>query len=191
MNFLGHLYLSGDDPLVITGNFMGDEVKGRDLSRFDPRIQAGIRLHRRIDSFTDLHRPVHAGRQRLREVAGHYAPVAMDLFIDHLLARDWSRWHPEPLDVFSSRAYDLLHAHEAYLPEATRRMLGYMSAHDWLSSYATLEGIGAALRGLSRRVGDGGRMAGTEEVLRAYDDEFTADFNAFLPAIKAHLSTTP
>ncbi|MBK7945962.1 MAG: hypothetical protein IPJ85_11965 [Flavobacteriales bacterium] len=66
MNFLGHLFLSGDDPLVITGNFMADAVKGRDLSRFDPRLQEGIRLHRRIDSFTDRSRPVHPGREALR-----------------------------------------------------------------------------------------------------------------------------
>ena len=39
MNFLGHLYLSGTDPLVMVGNFMGDAVKGRDLSRFEPRLE--------------------------------------------------------------------------------------------------------------------------------------------------------
>lgn len=187
MNFLGHLFLSGDDPLVITGNFMGDEVKGRDLSRFLPRIERGIRLHRRIDSFTDQFRPRHPGRERLREHAGRYAPVVMDVFMDHILARDWQRWHPEPLTDFTQRMYTLLQEHELYLPEPTRRMLEYMARQDWLGSYATLEGIGSALSGMARRVPGGERMAGSEAVLLEHDLEFTEEFNAFLPTIQAHI----
>lgn len=186
MNFLGHLFLSGEDPLVIAGNFMGDEVKGRDLTRFPARIERGIRLHRMIDSFTDQFRPAHAGRDRLRAHAGRYAPVVMDLFMDHLLARDWSTWHAEPLNDFTSRMYALLHAQEMHLPEATRRMLEHMTRYDWLDSYATLEGIGRALRGMARRVPGGESMAGAELVLEQHDEEFTREFSTFLPLIQEH-----
>ncbi len=56
MNFLAHLYLSADDPEIQLGNFIGDFVRGRDLSsRFSPGIVKGISLHREIDEFTDRH----------------------------------------------------------------------------------------------------------------------------------------
>ncbi len=187
VNFLGHLYLSGDDPLVITGNFMADAVKGRDLSRFESRVQEGIRLHRRIDTYTDAQVVAHAGRDALRAHAGRYAPVVMDLFYDHLLARDWSRWHHEPLGSFAERMYDLLGRHAGLMPERTRRMLPYMVAGDWLTSYATLDGIGEALHGMSRRVAGGERMAGAEQVLAAHTDRFAGEFERFLPSIIDHL----
>jgi len=54
MNFLAHLYLSGDNKEVRLGNFIGDAVKGNSLDRFPEMIRAGIWLHREIDSYTDI-----------------------------------------------------------------------------------------------------------------------------------------
>jgi len=188
MNFLGHLYLSGDDPLVITGNFMADAVKGRDLSRFAASLQEGIRLHRRIDSFTDQPRADHEGRAALRAHAGRYAPVVMDLFYDHLLARHWERWHHEPLPEYAQRMYALLRAHEALMPERTRRMLPYMIAGDWLTSYAGLDGLGEALHGLSMRVTGGASMSGAERVMAEHLRLFEDEFNSFLPDLREHIA---
>jgi acyl carrier protein phosphodiesterase len=187
MNFLGHLFLSGDDPMVITGNFMADAVKGRDLSRFDPRLQQGIRLHRRIDTFTDAHRTEHSGRTALRTHAGHYAPVVLDLFFDHLLAHQWERWHTEPLHRFTGRMYEVLQANAAHMPERTQRMLPYMIAGDWLTSYAGLDGLASALHGLSRRAVNGARMAGAERVLIDHRSQFEQEFEPFLQGIIVHV----
>jgi acyl carrier protein phosphodiesterase len=188
MNFLGHLYLSGDHPLVITGNFMADAVKGRDMSGLHPLVAEGVRLHRRIDAFTDSPRPAHPGRIALVEHAGRYAPVVLDMFFDHLLASEWSRWHPEPLPAFAGRMYALLQEHSHLMPERTRAMLPYMVAGDWLSSYARIEGLGRALDGLSRRVAGGARMEGAEQVLVRERKAFEDEFEVFLPALKGHLA---
>lgn len=186
MNYLGHLFLSGDDPLVIVGNFMGDAIKGRDLSRFPTRLEEGIRLHRAIDSYTDTHPLQQAGRERVRSYAGRYSGVVMDLFYDHMLASAWQNWHPEPLEDFAQRMYALVQDHEDLLPERTSRMLHYMAAGDWLSSYATIEGIGRALHGLSTRVPKGAVMAGAERVLADHLDDYRREFDIFLPAIRVH-----
>jgi len=186
MNFLGHLYLSGDDPLVTVGNFMADAVKGRDLSRFDPRVEQGIRLHRAIDSFTDTHPLQQRGRERAHAHAGRYASVVMDLYFDHLLAVNWRDVHPEPLPVFARRMYALLTQHRHLMPERTQQMLPYMVERDWLTSYATIGGIGRALAGLARRVPEGAPMVGAEMVLKAHLADYTAEFREFLPAIEAH-----
>lgn len=186
MNFLAHLYLSGNDPEVIVGNFMGDAVKGRDLSRFTPEIERGLRLHRAIDSFTDTHPLVLKGRDRVHPHAGRYAAVVMDLFYDHLLAAGWDSFHPEPLPLFTRRMYALLEANEHRMPDRTRRMLPYMVAGDWLTAYATLEGIGMALDGLSRRAPRGGPMRGAERVLAGYRDAYLTEFRHFMPQVMAH-----
>jgi acyl carrier protein phosphodiesterase len=191
MNFLGHLYLAGNEPLAIVGNFMADAVKGRDLSRFPAAVEQGIRRHRAIDSFTDEHPLQRAGRERVRAHAGRYAGVAMDLFYDHLLAVEWSRWHAEPLSDFAQRMYALLHAHEHLLPERTRQMLPYMVQGDWLTSYATTEGLARALHGLSRRAPAGDAMRGAERVLVQHMEVYRNEFDIFLPAISVHLQELP
>ena len=54
MNFLAHIYLSGNNSKIMVGNFIGDFVKGRNLlEQFEPEIAKGIELHRAIDEYTD------------------------------------------------------------------------------------------------------------------------------------------
>jgi len=184
MNFLGHLHLSGDEPLVIAGNFMADAVKGRDLSRFHPDVRRGILLHRAIDHFTDGH-PLHrAGRERVRDHAGRYAGVVMDIFYDHLLAESWPRWHSEPLPDFAQRMYALLQAHGNILPDRTRAMLPHMVRGDWLTSYGTMEGLARALAGLARRVPMGQVMHGSERVLAEHLERYREEFARFFPEVQ-------
>lgn len=185
MNFLAHLYLSGAQPLVIVGNFMGDAVKGRDLSRFPAPLEQGIRLHRAIDHFTDTHPLQRAGRERTREYAGRYSGVVMDLFYDHLLASDWSRWHAEPLPEFAQRMYALLLEHRHLMPQRTQEMLPYMVKYDWLTSYAHVDGLARALSGLAQRVPEGHVMRGAERILVNDLDEFRNEFELFLPELRS------
>ncbi|GIS88192.1 MAG: hypothetical protein CM1200mP18_09020 [Gammaproteobacteria bacterium] len=51
MNYLAHLYLSGDIEDLVIGNFIGDAVRGDQYKRLKPAVQAGVRLHREIDRF--------------------------------------------------------------------------------------------------------------------------------------------
>lgn len=53
LNFLSHLYLSGDDEAFAVGNFIANAVKGRMIECYAGGILEGIRLHRRIYHFTD------------------------------------------------------------------------------------------------------------------------------------------
>lgn len=188
MNFLGHLLVSGNDPLVIVGNFMADAVKGRDLSHWPTGLRKGIRMHRRIDDFTDNHPLTLEGRKRLWPHSGHYAGVVLDLFYDHVIASNWDRLSDEPLDLFTSRMYDLLQTHRKLMPERTRFMLTYMVRDDWLGSYSRIDGVARALRGLASRVRGGEALLGAEEVLRSHRADFVAECLLFLPQLEAHLA---
>jgi hypothetical protein len=48
VNFLAHIYLSGDDEKLITGNFIGDYVKGKNFLEISRKNQArNLILHRK------------------------------------------------------------------------------------------------------------------------------------------------
>src|SRR5258708_857949 len=92
MNFLAHVYLSGDHSKVLVGNFIGDFVKGKYLrDRYEPEIAKGIELHRAIDYFTDLHPIVRQSKNRLRPKYNHYSGIIVDIFYDHFLAANWNQ----------------------------------------------------------------------------------------------------
>ena len=55
MNYLAHIYLSGDNDLVTVGNFIADGIKGKSYKKYPKEIQTGVLLHRNIDTFTDAH----------------------------------------------------------------------------------------------------------------------------------------
>src|SRR5437870_13401328 len=106
MNFLAHLYLSGDDNEVKVGNFIGDFVQGKDLElRYGKRIAKGILLHREIDFFTDHHPVVKQSKDRLRPNYRHYAGVIVDIFYDHFLASKWNSHSVKLLPHYAEECY--------------------------------------------------------------------------------------
>jgi hypothetical protein len=48
MNYLAHIFLSGENPNVMIGNFMADSIKGSKHDFYPPEIQKGILLHRKL-----------------------------------------------------------------------------------------------------------------------------------------------
>lgn len=184
MNFLAHLHLSGDDEATMVGNFIGDFVKGRDLTeQFGEGIARGIALHRAIDEFTDRHTIVKQSKNRLWPTYRHYSSVIVDIFYDHFLAVGWDRYAKEPLDVYAQRAYDLLSRHEPILPEKVKYMLGYMTRGNWLLNYAQVEGIQRALTGMSRRASFESKMEQAVVDLRREYASFESDFKTFFPEL--------
>lgn len=187
MNFLAHLYLSGGDPEVMVGNFIGDFVKGRNLlQQFSAPIVKGIELHRSIDEFTDKHAVVKRSKDRLRPTYRHYAGVIVDVFYDHYLAKYWSAYHDQLLPEYATHAYATIENHDSMLPEGVKRMLPYMIRGNWLVHYARIEGINRALTGMARRTPYESRMDEAALDLEKYYDEFKAEFELFFPELKLH-----
>lgn len=185
MNFLAHLFLSGDNPGIMVGNFIGDFVRGRNVyEQFKPDIALGIELHREIDEFTDSHLVVLESKKRLRPKYRHYAPVIVDVFYDHFLAVHWSTMHSQSLPDFAANAYSQLEKHEAMLPERVLQMMPYMIRGNWLVNYGKTEGIHRALTGMSRRTPYDSKMDEAVHDLEKYFAEFEAEFLLFFPELK-------
>ncbi|UII29791.1 ACP phosphodiesterase [Fulvivirga ulvae] len=185
MNFLAHLYLSGNDEEIMVGNFIGDFVKGKAYEVYSINIQRGIMLHRHIDEYTDHHEIVSNSKKRLWNKYRHYAGVIVDMFYDHFLAANWSAFHQTPLADYAQYVYKLMLSHESRLPKGVRYMLPFMIDHNWLLSYANKDGIHNALSGMARRTTFTSRMDEAIADLDNHYDEFESEFQAFFPDLRA------
>lgn len=188
MNFLAHLHLSGNDPNIMVGNFIGDFVKGKKVESYEPGIAKGILLHRTIDYFTDRHQIVAKSKGRLRDKYRHYSGVIVDIFYDHFLASNWGQYHSESLEKFAEEAYNLVLSYEEILPEKALYMLPYMMKNNWLVNYASIEGISSALYGMSRRTKYNSQMEEATKELEESYDLFKKEFEEFYPELVDHVS---
>ena len=188
LNYLAHIYLSGDDEQLLFGNFIADHVKGNVLDLYETGIQKGIRLHRMIDTYTDTHAIVRQGKVRLRPYVGKYAPVALDILYDHFLAAGWNDYHYLPLESFTFNTYTTLDKRVAMMPEKTKHMYTYMRRDDWLSGYAQIAGIDMALKGLSRRTKFESNLGNATVALRDHYNDFKKEFEEFFSELKLYIS---
>jgi acyl carrier protein phosphodiesterase len=182
VNFLAHLLLAGPDPELLTGNLMGDFVKGRLEGRFPPGIERGIVMHRRIDSFADADEYFNVSRKRLDPSFGLYRGVLVDLFYDHFLALSWNVYSPVPLDSFLRASHRTVRAHERQLPEQLRTLLPVIFS-ELLPSYLEPAGIDRALARMGRRIVRPNPLAEGGRELRRHYPELQRDFALFFPRI--------
>ncbi len=187
MNFLAHLYLSGDNTSVMLGNFIGDFVKGKNLiEKVGSEMAKGIELHREIDFFTDQHPIVRESKKRLRPKYRHYSGVIVDVFYDHYLAKNWKDYHHQLLPDYADRVYNLIQKNNALLPERVNMMMPYMIKGNWLVNYATLDGIHRALSGMTRRTPYESKMDESISDLKENYEEFKTEFITFFPELRKH-----
>ena len=181
MNYLAHLFLSCDNEDLLIGNLIADSISNKDLAAYSPEIQEGILLHRQIDSYTDQHPLVRQGARRLSVHHRKYAPVVIDVLYDHLLANNWARYSGSTLKTFSQEIYDILLRRMAEMPPKLQRNLPGMIRHDWLGSYASLEGLRFTLSKVDERARFPSNFASAVEHLQEDYELYEKEFNQFFP----------
>lgn len=187
LNFLAHLYLSGHNDSLKIGNFIGDFMKGNQIFDFPEDIQRGILHHRKIDDFTDTHPIVLQSKKRLRLKYRHYAPVIVDMFYDHFLARRWNDYSDVPLKDFTTNFYQIAQKKSHYLPEKALFVLSHMSKTDWLYNYQFVEGIDKALTGMAKRTKFESKMEHATHDLQVNYEFFENEFVEFFDDIREQL----
>lgn len=179
MNFLAHIYLSGDNEMVTIGNFIADGIKGKKYRKYPIDVQIGILLHREIDTYTDAHKIVRKSTKRLHKNYGHYSGVIVDILYDHFLAKNWDDYCDEPLADYIENFYDSLRNNFEMLPTRIQKLMPYMIADNWLLSYAEIGGIKRVLEGMNRRTNNKSKMNEATKELRKYYIEFEDEFTHF------------
>ena len=191
MNFLAHIYLSGNNKMVTIGNFIADGIKSDAYKNYPADIQKGILLHREIDTFTDAHPIVRQSTKRLHKNYGHYSGVIVDILYDHFLAKNWNVYSSVKLKDFVENFYEDLEEHFEILPLRIQNLIPYMIADNWLYNYSKIEGIQRVLDGMNRRTKHVSKMnEATTELKKHYtefQEEFTLFFNELIPFSKEKL----
>lgn len=185
MNFLAHIYLSGNNESITLGNFMADGIKGKQYKKYPKDIQIGILLHRQIDTFTDAHPIVRQSTKRLHKNYSHYSGVIVDILYDHFLAKNWHHYSDVPLDDFVDRFYESLRTNFETLPTRVQKMMPYMIADNWLVNYANIEGIQRVLNGMNQRTKNVSQMNNATLELKQFYVEFENEFTTFFEELRS------
>lgn len=180
MNFLGHLYFSNNDTTLMRNNLFGDFVKGSALDHFPEDVQVGIVLHRSIDSFIDSHPTVKVLMRKLYAELPKVSGVAIDLFFDHLLAKNWAQFHPMELNAFLYRFYDSVQLDGFDYTDEFQEMIRKMIEINWISYYPTLDGLNKMCHGVASRISFPTQLINGVEVYLAHEEEIETAFFEFM-----------
>jgi acyl carrier protein phosphodiesterase len=169
MNYLAHLFLAQRNPFSLVGNIMGDFIRDVDITTLPQAVARGVENHKAVDRFTDNHivlkelKTVFSRRRR-------FAGIIIDVVFDHFLLKHWEKYTREGRADFIVYCYESLLAMEHIMPPRMRHRMLWMTECDLLTSYAGLDGVGAALNGISARMRFDNHLAGAvEEVVDHYE----------------------
>ncbi len=193
MNFLAHCLIPeradpDGHPDLIAGGFVGDFLKGRLPDDLPGRLADGVRLHRRIDAFSNELPGIRASCARFEGPLRRYAPIVVDVVADHLLAVHWPRFHPEPLETFTRRAYRAIGPHHGWLPPRGQRLLRFMREEDLLAGYQDPAVMHRSLEAVLQRLRRGPEPALMAAAVDRHLAGLEADFLDYFPVLVSHAS---
>jgi acyl carrier protein phosphodiesterase len=172
----------------MVGNFIADSVKGAEINRFQEGIKDGIILHRKIDTFTDLHPIFCKSKNRLRTSQGKFSGVVTDIFYDHFLAVNWEKFCVISLEEFADRVYALMNLYRKDLPPVVQFILPRMISSNWLVNYANFYGIERSLEGMARRTNFPSNMHNALIDLQKDYEQYQNEFLEFFEEIRVYVN---
>jgi acyl carrier protein phosphodiesterase len=184
LNFLAHIYLSGENPEVVFGNFIGDGVKGNQSQSYSPNVQKGIALHRFIDEYTDNHPLNSEARKLIRPHFRKYSGVVLDMYFDHFLSVNWEAYHTVSLETYADETHRLLNQFEHQMPEKTKRFFHYMKMYNWLVNYRDVEKLRSVFNGMAGRTSFESNMEIADKVLVEHYQSLENTFGLFFPDLQ-------
>ncbi|MEX1190320.1 MAG: ACP phosphodiesterase [Brumimicrobium sp.] len=195
MNFLGHLYLSGNHHNLMMANLYGDFVKGADYTYLPKIVQEGVTLHRQIDDFIDKNPLVLKFlNDTLYKELPKVATIAIDLYMDHLLAKNWKKFHHQSLNDFTKEFfnYALKPSNQLFseqgkvfkYPKEFIFLLQLMHEKSWLLRYKKLEGLNMAASGLAKRISFENNLNNATIVYKKHEIKIESVFYKFMEEAK-------
>ena len=169
-------------------NLFGDFVKGSKFNHFSVKIQEGIILHRKIDSFIDQHKDVLELKLLLYQDLPKVAGVAVDLFFDHLLAKSWDFHHIQEYETFLNDFYIHDSAIENDFTQDFKQFITLFRERKWLNHYPTSFGLEKSCEGVSRRISFTNKLAEAPEIFYKRENEIEAVFQKYMLDAKTHFA---
>jgi acyl carrier protein phosphodiesterase len=191
LNYLAHSFLSFQNTDLIIGNFIADSIQGNRFDGLTEGIIKGIKLHRKIDVFTDSHPIFLTSKHRFSKDFDKYSGVLMDIIYDHYLAKNFEQYSSLSLQNHADGIYDILKNNYDFLPEHAKRFYGYMTERNILFHYSSIEGIQTVLTHLSNRIRNRFELQLAIPILEANYQEIEEEFFIFFKDLQAFCKEQP
>lgn len=186
MNYLAHIFLSGNDNDIMLGNFFADAVKGKTYLNYPEKIQKGILLHREIDYYSDNHPVIMQSKQRLYDTHHLFSRVIVDVFHDHFLALKFSKYSSTPLNIFARKFYANVYRHYFILPTRFKKFYPIMVGKKLLTSYADLAELDVVFYQMAKRSEYKSNMEVAVDSLKKDYNLYEQEFDLFFPDMVDH-----
>lgn len=185
MNFLAHCTLAHPEPALIAGGFIGDFIKGPVPDELPEPLQAGIRLHRRIDAVSNRLPGVASSVKRLDPKLRRAAPVLLDVVADHCLALRWERHGHGALTTFAALAYGAIGEFEQFLPAQGIRYFRRFRDADVLARYGEPRTVLRAMNYIMERLRLAHLAPELDAIVGAQLPVLMEDFEEYFPELRA------
>ncbi len=163
MNFLAHCALAADAADawqctpeqregLLAGAVLGDFVKGYIPTEWPLPLQAGTRLHRKVDALSNRNPAIRNNCDRFPAHLRRFAPIFVDMLADHCLSQSWSEYYEEDLSVFTGECYQAIDVYAGHVSGNADRFLDYMKEVDLLANYHQWPHISRGLASVLRRL---------------------------------------
>ena len=151
MNYIAHIHIAQLTQTSMVGNFLGDFVKGSQLESWPRDIEQGVRLHRKVDVFTDQHRDVKQLKLLFPRALHRVAGIALDIYFDHLLLLHWNRFSGQQSQAMFAQFYQQLATMEGDFGSNFTRVKAGLLSHRWLQDYLQEETCLRAMLSVEQR----------------------------------------
>ena len=189
MNYLAHSFLSNNQHGLLVGNFIADHLHGNHFENMAAEIIEGVKLHRKIDSFTDSHIKFQESKRFFYNGFEKYSGILVDIYFDHLLAKNYSGYSSVPLNEYSQQVYNVYTNHLHLLPKSSAGFLNYVLQNNIYVAYSTIQGIENVLFHLSHRINHGIALDQSVTIFSENEKQLQANFDVFFKdAIKEFLN---
>ena len=199
MNFLAHAILAGTKADVVAGSAAGDFVKGVLYDhQYPPDFLFGVRLHRRLDAFSNQNTNLRASADRLPKHLRRIGPPCIDMIADHFLARAARRspqdYLPaiagtEPamatLEAYEDGVHQSLVNHWRLLSPQAQRFFTHARTSRLFSNYADFGRVSRGIGYVCERLGRNADATTMISAIEAQLSALEADFGDYWPALMA------
>ena len=200
MNFLAHCVLADHAAKhwrvdlqtrqgLLAGAVIADFTKGRVNNAWPKALQAGVRLHRRIDAFSNTQQAIKTTCERFPSEYRRYAPIFVDLLADYFLSISWDDFHDESKTVFSAKCYAALTEYEGFLPAHGQRFLQYAQQRDLFANYDQWKNIQRGLSSVLQRLNREAWFEEVNECTASLRESALPDFHLYYAELEQQLAS--
>ena len=138
MNYLAHIHIGFHTQTSLLGNFLGDFVKGNINDTLPQSLADGVRLHRKVDQFTDQHPLVLNLRQKFPDSLRRVSGIVIDIMFDHCLLKQWNNFTQRAESEVLEHFYQQLHEFKGVDHPHFKRLSASLIKSKWLIDYRNL-----------------------------------------------------